>query len=375
MATSIHSHATTKTLGARTASSPAGAIDAALTSEAAARASSDAATAVRLANLEAAVKALTPPVAPPPPPVNPPPPPPPVDPPPPPPVIIPGPVTDLQAALNVAVPGSIIDISGRTFTAPAQNDGFTIARPGITVLGKGTAKLISPSGCQALVKVKAVDVVIDGVGMSGKGNMQAYAAGIWTEGGRAANRLKVLNCTIDDFVYAGVMFMEVAGGLIKGNTIRRLSGHPDNKTSSGIALTQSSTLDADSTMDILVDGNVVEDIIVWHGIDTHGGKRITFQNNITRRCSRPIFITTAGIGAADIVIKNNRFETPSPTATFNIDGMFVLNCKNITCTGNFVSKDYGVVSDGVHNGDTYYNLLRDYGSGSTGVVSSGNTHD
>ncbi len=130
--------------------------------------------------------------------------------------------------------------------------------------------------------------------------------------------LVVDNCLIEDAGYGGIMVYSGIGGRITNNTIQRIgygidTNGPNGNNAYGIALSRVGSEDLKAeprSSDFVVDGNLIEDVPLWHGIDTHAGSRITFSNNLIRRCARPFFITGDGAGyrpeAIDIL--DNRLE-------------------------------------------------------------------
>lgn len=168
---------------------------------------------------------------------------------------------------------------------------------------------------------------------------------------RHVENLIVENCTIEDAAYAGVLVYSGIGGRIAGNTIQRIgvgvdTNGPDENNAYGIALSRIATSDfvADPrSSDFTVDHNIVEDVPLWHGIDTHAGRRITISNNVIRRSPRPIFITVDGIGThpEDITVIGNRIEdaVEVPGGT-NLRAITLVNLQRGAIMDNLVSTAY-----------------------------------
>ena len=112
--------------------------------------------------------------------------------------------------------------------------------------------------------------------------------------------------------------------------------------------------------DVVVDGNTVETVPTWHGLDTHAGVRISFTNNTVSGAPRALFITSDGSGrkAADITVTGNRFLSPAPAS--DAKAVTTYPTVNVSVTGNSAS---GWGSD---------NFFHDYQGQSTGLVVSGN---
>jgi parallel beta-helix repeat protein len=135
---------------------------------------------------------------------------------------------------------------------------------------------------------------------------------------RHVRNLVIERCTIDDSVYAGILVYSSQDGRISENTIRKVGFYTPLDTTYennayGIALTRLASPDYlthPRTSDFIVEGNLIEDVPYWHCLDTHAGERITFTDNVTRRCPRAIFITTDGLATrpSDITVSANRLE-------------------------------------------------------------------
>ena len=112
--------------------------------------------------------------------------------------------------------------------------------------------------------------------------------------------------------------------------------------------------------DVVVDGNTVETVPTWHGLDTHGGVRISFTNNTVSGAPRALFITSDGSGrrATDITVTGNRFLSPAPAA--DAKAVTTYAATRVSVTGNSAS-GWGSAS-----------FFNDYQGQSTGLVVSGN---
>lgn len=120
---------------------------------------------------------------------------------------------------------------------------------------------------------------------------------------------QVLRNRIEDAVYAGIMMTSARGGLVQGNTVRRIGVYDASANSNnayGIAVSNNSG--NPQSADVVVDANLIEDVPTWHGLDTHGGIRVRFTNNTIRGAYRGIFLTS---GNQDCVVDGNRIEAPA----------------------------------------------------------------
>jgi hypothetical protein len=251
----------------------------------------------------------------------------------------------LQGRLNSAAAGAILNLTGCTYTA-----GAIVSKP-LTILG-GT--IAPPRGTPGLI-VTASDVTIDGLRVVGT-QATTYdkdEAGIEVEGTVATptRGLIIRNCEIGnlgyggvylqhvasfvvesnhiyDGVYAGIMVVSSQGGRIAGNTVQRIGvfGAAANSNNAyGIALSRGDgDLDADPrSADIVVSGNTVEDVPTWHAFDTHGGERITWTANISRRSRSGIFITgSATLRSLDNDIDGNTFYAPADADHYAVTSVY-----------------------------------------------------
>ena len=193
---------------------------------------------------------------------------------------------------------------------------------------------------------------------------------------RFVTNLKIENCTIADASYAGILVFSGIDGLISGNRVDRIgvgidTTGPDSNNAYGIALTRTATTDFETdprTSNFVVDGNDVEDVPLWHGLDTHAGLDITFSNNTVARCARPIFITGDSLGnhPEDVTVTGNRLESAAdaPGGT-NVAAITLVNLQTGSITNNAVSTSYGT--------PIVYDYLGLDPAGSTNVTVSGQT--
>lgn len=286
----------------------------------------------------------------------------------------------LQAAVDAAPTGATLDLGGCTYAA-----GATISRP-LTLVG---ATVHPPAGAAA-VTVAADDVTLERLTITGAQAITFDIAeiGVVARGTpeKPIRRLAVRDSEISmlggfgvylagiedvrlqandvhDVVYAGLMVLSSTGGVVDDNVIRRIGveGSAANQGNAyGIALTTRPGGDV-PTSDVVVRGNTVEDVPTWHALDTHGGRGIAFEANTVRRSMRGIFVTSddAGNRPTRISIVDNRLLSPSPVSS-NLAAVTLYLAVSVTITGNVV--------EGWGAG----NFVRDFESGSSGVVIDGN---
>ena len=295
----------------------------------------------------------------------------------------------LQNRIDGASSGSVLDLTGCTYASSATvNKSLTLRGATINV----------PAGGKGLT-ITAHDVTLDGLRITGVQNavytselgvhVNATAAApirrlvvknteISRLGGMGLSLNHVSNFTIrnndiHDIGYTGIMITSGLTGTVADNTVRRIGATagmvlPGGDNAYGIAV---SDVGLPQSADVSVDANLIEDVPRWHGLDTHGGQRISFTNNIVRRTSRAIFITGSGSGrAGNVVINSNRFESPLPV-TFNRIAITLASVSGVSATGNWVSRDYPTAT--LTETHWYDRVVYDYNGGSTGVIASGNT--
>ena len=273
-----------------------------------------------------------------------------------------------------------------------------ISRPSESTAGDGlkvgAAPIPSPRTSDPIL-VTSSNVVIDGVslassrtdgiGISVQGTpdsplhdvtirncaISGFGTGIEV---RHAENVVIENCVVTDADYAGIAGYSMVGGRISNNTVQRIGTTRTNMDTDVLNNAYGITLDRFApgslttdpmSADVVVDHNLVEDVPLWMGINTHAGDHLTIANNIVRRAPRAIFI--AGDGSdnppSDVKIVGNRLEQPvtKPGGTTNIEGILISHLRGGAITGNAVARGYGS-PDGT-----------DYQGVSTGITISGNT--
>lgn len=128
--------------------------------------------------------------------------------------------------------------------------------------------------------------------------------------------------SIHDAYYAGIMLLSCSDGDIVGNAIADIAGSISGNAY-GISLnrTESSSLVTDPRCsDVSIVGNVVRDVTLWEGIDTHGGQRLTVVGNTVLACKTGIAIVPSGNSAQvdtyaplDVVVQGNVIDSESTT--------------------------------------------------------------
>jgi hypothetical protein len=134
--------------------------------------------------------------------------------------------------------------------------------------------------------------------------------GIYSEFGM---NVEIRGCVFEHIGYAAVMALSAANWIVNENRIDDVSPG-SSQNAYGIAFTRhgsSGDLQAyPLSIDCQACNNLVQNIQVWTGIDTHAGQRITFSENTIINCRLginvgPVAQPTAGFAPADVVIANN----------------------------------------------------------------------
>ena len=248
----------------------------------------------------------------------------------------------LQSLVNAAPNGSVLDLTGCEFSG-----GATISKP-LTLVGATITTGRSREG----VIVTANNVTLRGLRIIGPqaSTYDGSEVGIEVRGSAASpvynlvirdsvlrrfgyggmhvryvRDFTIRDNLIEDGVYAGIMVLSGVNGQISGNRVERIGvvgAGANGNNAYGIALTQAIASSPRST-DITVSGNTVLNVPTWHGLDTHGGARITWTDNIVKGCRDGIFITGWPTNRAlDNVIEGNRVEDTSNSNQYGITSVY-----------------------------------------------------
>jgi hypothetical protein len=264
---------------------------------------------------------------------------------------------DAQRTIDTAGAGSVVDLRGCTY------DSGVIVRASVTVLGGRFELAAGRPG----IRVVSDGVTLDGVTILGPqadaydheqiGISAAGEPGRWLRDlvirdstvGRLGNQAIALvrtshvtleRNTVHDTVYGGIMVLSGVTGRIVANRVERigLRGSDANSGNAyGIALTRGgSDPNANpATTDWLVHGNVIEDVPTWHALDTHGGQRIEFADNIVRGSYRAVFVTGDDYGdrPQQIGILRNQLLAPEDQGRGAV-AITMYRAQNVTIVGN-----------------------------------------
>lgn len=282
--------------------------------------------------------------------------------------------SSLQAKVNAARRGSRLVLTGCTYRGgaivrkpltiigatvrvPSGRRGFIVTSSGVTL---ARLKIIGPQSSRynwAEVGVLATGSV-SGLKVRNSVIRSFGNAGVWVG---PATSPRITGNTIEDTVYAGIMLISAKGGRVLDNVVRRVGvrgAGANSNNAYGIAVSNEG---GRVSTDVLVQGNIVRRVPTWHGLDTHGGRRVTFRKNTVSGSPRALFITSDGSGrrATDILVTGNRFQSPKP-ATTNLVTVTTASALRVRITGN-TSTGWG-----------HAPFFRDYQGGSSGVRVFGN---
>ena len=173
------------------------------------------------------------------------------------------------------------------------------------------------------------------------------------------------NNAISNIWYAGIDGASLQNGQITGNQIQNVVGTPN---AYGIILSRSygGLAQYPRSSDVLVSGNTIQDIPNWEGLDTHGGQRIQFVNNVIRDVRNPIMVgdcpdASGGLpmfAPLDVTVSGNTIESGVTDGSQDVGiyffganaGSGVLGSSTELATGGVISGNtitgYGSQSNG-----------------------------
>lgn len=229
----------------------------------------------------------------------------------------------LNLAMSLIPEGSTLRFSRGVFEI---SEPFIISKS-LEIIADIGAQLVQTSTDTNGIRITASDVTIEGLRITGPqfALNPSNEYGIVFLGPSAASpisRVKVIGCWIDnwgtdgihaewvtdfefndnrieDIYYAGIQMLSSLRGIITRNTIENIIGTVASNAY-GVGLTRAnndSLVTHPRSADIIVSLNLIRYVSNWEGLDTHGGQRITFENNIIYGCRFGVAITRAVNGA------------------------------------------------------------------------------
>lgn len=256
----------------------------------------------------------------------------------------------MNAMISAIPEGSIIQaMPGQVFNVGSQ---INITKR-ITI--RGGTWMHQPSATTFMTTVSGV--VFDGLTIIGPALTEATqptsSRFIYANGSEASqiDRLQIRNCvmlnchhtalrlnwcknfivdsnSIENVQYAAIMIMSPKVGTVSNNTCRNMVQGGSLINSYGIAVSDSDNVGPSRAQDVLITGNLVEGVLKWEGIDTHGGKGILVIANTLRACRYPIAMVVGNpdrtLSPQACVVANNYIEragAPDETGAINYVGL------------------------------------------------------
>lgn len=135
-----------------------------------------------------------------------------------------GEASPLQALVDAAAPGSIVEVAPGTYEGDLEID-----RP-LRLVGRGRPRLVG-TGKGSVVRVRAPDVVVEGFDIDARegGDLGRDSAGVHV----AAPRATVRGCRIERALF-GVYLRDAPGSLVEGNEITGIRAKEAGEKGSGI---------------------------------------------------------------------------------------------------------------------------------------------
>lgn len=152
----------------------------------------------------------------------------------------------------------------------------------------------------------------------------------------------IVDCVMDDFLYAGALLLSCEDGVVLGCTITNAVMKSPVVNVYGVAATDSVNTEAGRSRRIKIVGNTVRDI-PWEGIDTHGGDAIVISANTVVNCVRGIALVSGNETRLTVpnncVVTGNYVDRGTATGTeregISLFGL-IANLATGVITGNIV---------------------------------------
>jgi nitrous oxidase accessory protein len=259
----------------------------------------------------------------------------------------------LQARIDAAVPGSVIEVEAGTYRGD-----LTVDRP-LHLVGRGRPRL-EGSGKGSVIRIRARDVTIEGFEIDGRdgGRLEADSAGIHVTAPDATIR----GCRITRALF-GIYLREAHGARVERTLVEGTPGKPPGEQGSGIHVfnTTGFTL-ADNVVRYSRDGiylqssnqgritgNVVTD--VRYGLHYMYSDDNRFEDNLFRRSDAG----AALMYSRRITFRRNRFLENRGFASV---GLLLQACDDVTAEDNLVADNArGIFLEGSTRGLFRRNLI------------------
>ncbi|MEV4777431.1 right-handed parallel beta-helix repeat-containing protein [Microbacterium sp. LWH12-1.2] len=266
--------------------------------------------------------------------------------------------TAIQNLLNAAPSGSTVHFPAGHYKL---TDALVASKP-LTITGFG-ARITQSVGGKAGLEITSSDVTVRGIRFTGaqfaslvSGERAIYPHGstsaapienvtieqcvfdTWGQGALWAqycDDIQVTRCVAYDIRYAGLMFLSCTDGKVTKNKISNVTATPN---AYGIAVSHlevGTLADNPRSTDFVIEGNAIDGVPFWEGIDTHSGERITIANNTVRNAMIGIAAVGSGwggnkYGPHDVQIVSNTITHPSTSGS---GGSGILFAGENTSTG------------------------------------------
>ncbi|MBA2632972.1 MAG: right-handed parallel beta-helix repeat-containing protein [Chloroflexi bacterium] len=252
--------------------------------------------------------------------------------------------------MDAAAPGGTVSHTG------TWSGALTIAKP-LTIVGgrvNGSVRITSSD-----VTLRSIAVIGPQSSVYSAGQNAIYAQGVsritldQVEAGNVGDAgvrlhyvtgFTILTPYVHDAAYAGIITTSSTDGVIVGGTVERIGMNGSSAANSGnaygITLSQFGSGEPKAAR-ITVRNVLVRNVPTWHGLDTHGGQGIIFENNIVQGTYRGIMLT--GQGGNDNVARGNRIEVSSRPSDGR--GILVSDNQRYRISGNVI---VGPLPTGIH---------------------------
>jgi hypothetical protein len=246
----------------------------------------------------------------------------------------------LQGQINAAPAGSVLDLTGCSYTgtasigksltlrgatlrSPAGQTGLMIARSGVTL---DDVTIIGPQFATYDGSENGIETVGGIADLTIRNSHVSRFGGICIRAYKVTDLL-ITGSAVADCVYAGIMGLSLVRGSIDGNTIDRigvLGSSANGGNAYGIAISAQDFATDPQSADTVVSDNTIRDVPTWHGLDTHAGIRIRFLRNIVRGSRHAIFVT-GGNGSErsnGVIVDSNTVYAPSSNIQYGIVSVY-----------------------------------------------------
>jgi len=169
---------------------------------------------------------------------------------------------------------------------------------------------------------------------------------------------RIEGCKITEIGYTGANLLSCNRFIFSNNHVSQISpGTSGNGYGISVSSSEGSvTADPTPVFNTIV-GNIIEDVTVWTGIDTHGGHNLLVANNIVHNCKFGIKITDRDVNGLrtvapkNITVANNYIDDNGLGlgAAVIVNGAFEASvtvdyAENISITGNVI-EGHGISDD------------------------------